>query len=54
MFLKNRNISSKIKRSKVTDHAALSVYSILRLSAKFIHVYIPVHVQKTFFINFEI
>ena len=23
MFLKNRNISSKIKRSKVTDHAAL-------------------------------
>ena len=24
MFLKNRNISSKIKRSKVTDYAALS------------------------------
>ena len=23
-FLKNRNISSKIKRSKVTDYAALS------------------------------
>ena len=23
MFLKNRNISSKIKRSKVTDYAAL-------------------------------
>ena len=25
MFLKNRNISSKIKRSKVTDYAALNV-----------------------------
>ena len=24
MFLKNRNISSKIKRSKVTDYSALS------------------------------
>ena len=24
VFLKNRNISSKIKRSKVTDYAALS------------------------------
>ena len=24
MFLKNRNISSKIKRSKVTDYAALN------------------------------
>ena len=33
VFLKNRNISSKIKRSKVTDYAALSgnerVYSHL-------------------------
>ena len=27
MFLKNRNISSKIKRSKVTDYAALSGHS---------------------------
>ena len=26
MFLKNRNISSKIKRSKVTDYAALTCY----------------------------
>ena len=26
MFLKNRNISSKIKRSKVTDYAALTAY----------------------------
>ena len=25
MFLKNRNVSSKIKRSKVTDYAALSI-----------------------------
>ena len=28
MFLKNRNISSKIKRSKVTDYAALSNHCI--------------------------
>ena len=28
MFLKNRNISSKIKRSKVTDYAALSGISL--------------------------
>ena len=27
MFLKNRNISSKIKRSKVTDYATLSGHS---------------------------
>ena len=26
MFLKNRNISSKIKRSKVTEYAALSYF----------------------------
>ena len=26
VFLKNRNISSKIKRSKVTDYAALRTY----------------------------
>ena len=26
MFLKNRNISSKIKRSKVTDYAALIIF----------------------------
>ena len=25
VFLKNRNISSKIKRSKVTDYAALTI-----------------------------
>ena len=25
MFLKNRNISSKIKRSKVTEYAALTI-----------------------------
>ena len=28
MFLKNRNINSKIKRSKVTDYAALSTLFI--------------------------
>ena len=26
MFLKNRNIISKMKRSKVTDYAALSIW----------------------------
>ena len=26
MFLKNRNIISKMKRSKVTDYAALNVF----------------------------
>ena len=30
MFLKNRNISSKIKRSKVTDYAALREFPILK------------------------
>ena len=29
MFLKNRNISSKIKRSKVTDYAALILYILM-------------------------
>ena len=29
MFLKNRNISSKIKRSKVTDYAALTSFEWL-------------------------
>ena len=32
MFLKNRNISSKIKRSKITDYAALIVFGLALLS----------------------
>ena len=37
MFLKNRNISSKIKRSKVTDYAALmQVKSIAAILSTFI------------------
>ena len=36
MFLKNRNISSKIKRSKVTDYAALSLSGLLIKSFAFI------------------
>ena len=32
MFLKNRNSSSKIKRSKVTDYAALSVWMVAMVS----------------------
>ena len=43
MFLKNRNISSKIKRSKVTDYASLSnqyrVYVFSR-GYKFLNVFI--------------
>ena len=35
MFLKNRNISSKIKRSKVTDYAALSVKFSIKLRGTF-------------------
>ena len=27
-FLKNRNLISKIRRSKVTDYAALSIYGL--------------------------
>ena len=40
MFLKNRNISSKIKRSKVTDYAALInvLVSIHFLNSGFAHV----------------
>ena len=35
VFLKNRNISSKIKRSKVTDYAALSdvIFGFISLDA---------------------
>ena len=29
VFLKNRNISSKIKRSKVTDYAALTLLNLI-------------------------
>ena len=29
VLLQNRNISSKVKRSKVTDYAALSEYCII-------------------------
>ena len=32
MFLKNRNISSKIKRSQVTDYAALIVSNFIEKS----------------------
>ena len=35
MFLKNRNISSKIKRSKVTDYAALSIDISIRGSVQY-------------------
>ena len=37
MFLKNRNISSKIKRSKVTDYAALT-YVLISIVIKRTHV----------------
>ena len=34
MFLKNRNISSKIKRSKVTNYAALSLSDVVFIMLK--------------------
>ena len=39
MFLKNENIVFKIRRSKVTDYAALSVFI-------FIHTYMAIHEGK--------
>ena len=42
VFLKNRNISSKVKRSKVTDYAALRLYCYVYW--KFIRLY--EHQQK--------
>ena len=43
MFLKNRDISSKIKRSKVTDYATLSIYKhhqlIIYLSSSYYMMY---------------
>ena len=64
MFLKNRDISSKIKRSKVTDYAALkktkkqttiAVIQIgaLRVSLKYSVVYSPVHGTRDFTSSFQ-
>ena len=43
--LKNRNISSKIKRSKVTDYAALSVH-VMEVVSKFKIYHAKAAVQK--------
>ena len=37
MFLKNKNISSKNKRSKVTDYAALRAYMYIKVRTKLGH-----------------
>ena len=41
MLLKNRNISSKIKRSKVTDYAALSNFFFLLPNSGYNRVGLP-------------
>ena len=39
VFLKNRNIISKMKRSKVTDYAALTLYIVgLHFLFKFVQI----------------
>ena len=50
MFLKNRNISSKIKRSKVTDYAALSNGGINSLNELVFHVFCHLLI---FFLSFS-
>ena len=46
MFLKNRNISSKIKRSKVTDYAAsILYYSIYKIWKK--HAAVLYFIEKS-------
>ena len=58
MFLKNRNISSKIKRSKVTDYAALSKVSIFNMDSdckqKVFHVYLKNNLKFLLLINFSL
>ena len=43
MFLKNRNISSKIKRSKATDYAALIFVNIRYIPGYMRHIYRKEH-----------
>ena len=48
VFLKNRNISSKIKRSKVTDYAALNGDATLKVcDLKMKALIIPCHLLQT-------
>ena len=50
VFLKNRSINSKIKRSKVTDNAALSNKMLVGLVGdKMGNIKIPIQVTKTEF-----
>ena len=52
MFLKNRNIISKIKRSKVTDYAALST-KIPRTGSNVFHREIYIYFcKKAFFLDY--
>ena len=45
MFLKNKNIIFKIRRSKVTDYAALSLIKGLFYIVYF-HTHVHVHIEK--------
>ena len=54
MFLKNKNIISKIRRSKVTDYAALnglcnhfelSRFKLSRVHPIFIYIYIYIYID---------
>ena len=43
MFLKNKNIIFKIRRSKVTDYAALTLYTAYRYC---VNIPIYIHIQS--------
>ena len=52
MFLKNKNIIFKIRRSKVTDYAALSgIFGILSVSSLFAKVLVNHFVEQKGFIS---
>ena len=48
MFLKNRNISSKIKRSNVTDYAALTVFVLFYFSCSFFSSSLKLFIRSFF------
>ena len=51
MFLKDRNTSSKIKRSKVTDYAALNFMMIIRLTTIYLFSVVFVYIIWCISIN---
>ena len=46
MFLKNRNINSKIKRSKVTDYAALNCHNDISSKIGGLKIGLSLHLHK--------